>query len=117
MTKIIRITRHAAQPEQIEALENKFGEVEIEEVSKSLPSKPREAVDRFDELAADTDVVEAVLPTNLLEAILKHSDFADRGGTLIRAEMNREVDENGDATFRFDHYEVVEKVEIVTRPL
>lgn len=117
MTKVVRITRHPAQAAQIEALERAFGNVEVETVSETLPSDSREAVERFDELAGDAGVVEAVLPIQLTQAVLEYSDFSERGGTLIRAEMNREVDESGDAEFVFDHYVVVKEISITTRPL
>jgi len=118
MTRVIRITRHEPAVEQIEALQTIFGpDVDISTVSETLPSEPREAVKRFDELAKDADVVEAVLPINLLEAVLKFSEFSKRGGLLIRAVMNREVREDGKIEFTFDHYEIIEKVEVVTQPL
>lgn len=117
MTKVVRITRHPAQPAQIEALEQAFGDVDIKTVSETLPDDSRKAVERFDELAGDADVVEAVLPIQLTQAVLEYSDFSERGGLLIRAEMNREVDEEGNAEFIFDHYKVVEEISITTRPL
>ena len=118
MTKVLRVTRHPAQADQLEALEQAFGEVAVEQVSETLPDDDRdEAVERFDELAEEADVVEAVLPIQLLQAVLEDSDFSDRGGTLIRAKMERVVSDDGDADFVFDHYEVVEEVSISTRPL
>ena len=117
MTKVLRVTRHPAQAEQLEALEQAFGEVAVEQVSETLPDDSRKAVERFDELAEEADVVEAVLPIQLLQAVLEYSDFSDHGGTLIRAEMERVVSDDGDADFVFDHYEVVEEVSISTRPL
>ena len=116
MTKILRLTRHEAEQGQLDALAMAFDVEKIETVSESLPANSREAVARFDELAKDYNVVEAVLPINLLEAVLKFSQFSKRGGMVIRAQMNREL-VDGQAVFKFDHYEVVKKVEIVTRPL
>jgi len=118
MTKIVRITRHDAEDRQIEDLRRIFGEdAEIVTVSETLPTDPREFTRRFDEIAADADVVEAVLPVNLLAVALKYSDFARRGGQIIRAVMNREVDEDGNVNFTFDHYERVVKVEVVMERL
>ena len=117
MTNIIRLTRHPLQEEQLAVLMAAFPKATIETVSETLPSGPREAVARFDVLSASADVVEAVLPVNLLEAILKFSAFAERGGLVIRAITARTLDEAGNASFRFERYEVVERVEIVTRPL
>lgn len=114
---VLRITRHEAETSQIEELNRIFSDVEIEEVSETLPNNTREFVARFDELAAEADVVEAVLPPNLLEAALKFSDFAKREGQIVRAVMNRVVDDDGNATFEFSHYERVVKVEVVTERL
>jgi hypothetical protein len=87
--------------------------------TESLPSTPREAVAKFDEIAQQSwaDVAEVVLPINLLEAVLKHSQFAKNGGIIIRSVMEREIDDEGNATFTFSHYEIVRKVEVVTEPL
>ena len=114
---IIRLTRHAASSEQHAELARIFGEAEVTQVSESLPSDSREAVTRFDEIAADAAVVEAVLPINLIEAVLKFSDFAKRGGVIVRAITVRELDESGEATFTFSHYERILKVETVTEVL
>jgi len=114
---VLRITRHSAEEAQVQELNRIYGEVEITEVSETMPTGTREFVTRFDELAADAEIVEAVLPPNLLEAALKFSEFAKRGGQIIRAAMNREVDDDGNATFVFDHYERVVKVEVVTERL
>ena len=115
---IIRLTRHAASSEQHAELARIFGEeIQVTQVSESLPVDSREAVARFDEIAADAAVVEAVLPINLIEAVLKFSDFAKRGGMIVRAITVRELDENGEAIFTFSHYERVIKVETVTEVL
>lgn len=111
--KVVRITRHPATPEQLNELRRIFGEVEIVEVSETLPNDPRTAVQRFDEIAKDADLVEVVLPLNLLDAILRHSRFQ---GRIIRAVMNRTVVE-GESMFSFSHYEEILKVEIVTQRL
>lgn len=116
--KIIRLTRHAATQEQIAALQAHFGgSVQIEEINQSLPSDPRGAVEAFDQISDSADVVEAVLPLNLLESVLKFSEFSKRGGVLIRAQMLRTVGEDGSVSFAFDHYEVVKKVEVLTERL
>jgi hypothetical protein len=101
------------------ALTTAFGSVNITTVNESLPSTPREAVEAFDDLAAQSyaDVVEAVLPINLLEVILKHSTFCRNGGQIIRSVMNRTVDDEGNATFTFSHYEIIKAVNIETERL
>jgi hypothetical protein len=121
MKKIMRLTRHFLTEDQLEALEDTYGEgkVNIVHETESLPSSPREAVAKFDEMAAQSfaDIAEVVLPVNLLEAVLKHSDFVKNGGIIIRSVMNRQVDSEGNATFTFSHYEKVKEVNIVTEPL
>jgi len=116
-TKILRITRHSITPEQEKALRRAFGEISVHEHTESLPGNPQEAVPVFDELADGYDVVEAVLPINLLSAIMGRSQFAKRGGRIIRAVMQREMGPDGQAVFKFDHYEIVREVRIVTEPL
>ena len=116
MVKIARLTRHAATFEQVAAL-RVFGEISITNIPETLPSIPREAVEKFDELVGDASVVEVVLPINLVEAVLKFSRFCQDGGTLIRSVMiNRQV-EGEEPSYSFSHYEVIERVEIVTRRL
>ena len=121
MTRILRLTRHEASKDQLSELERIYGEdVEVEILNETLPQDSREAVARFDELVSenDADVVEAVLPVNLLQALLNYSSFCHQeDGRIIRAQMDREVQEDGEAIFTFNHYEVVKKVEIVTEVL
>lgn len=118
MAKIIRLTRHEPEQAQLSELDRIFGQdVTVLTVNETLPADSKAAVARFDELVAGVDVVEAVLPPNLLEGILKFSLFSKRGGQVIRAAMNRTVTADGSATFVFDHYERVVEVRIVTERL
>ena len=113
--KMLRLTRHEMSPEQEADLLRIFGDgLEVETVSESLPADTKSAVARFDELATGCEVAEVVLPVNLLEAVLKFSKFSKSGGMLLRAVTNRNLDSDGNATFTFDHYEEVVKVEVVT---
>lgn len=116
--KVVRITRHEAEEAQISELQRIYGtEVEVVTINESMPTNSREFTVRFDELAADAIAVEAVLPLNLMEAALKFTQFCKSNGQIIRSVMNREVDDEGNAIFTFDHYERVMKVEIVTEAL
>ena len=117
MTKILRLTRHAATRAQLDSFEAAFGGFEVKELSESLPRDAKEAVARFDELAADFDVVDAVLPIALQSAILKFSDFSKRGGVLLRSVMDRELQEDGSAVFTFVEHRKVLEVKIVDIPL
>jgi hypothetical protein len=118
--KALWLSRHEPTEEQVEVLTKKFhhrfDETNIKQVDESLPSNSRESVVRFDELADDCNIAIVVLPINLLEAILKFSNFYKSGGMILRAVMNREIiDDN--VVFSFSHYEKVIKVEVVTEVL
>lgn len=107
---IIRITRHSATAPQIADLLRIFGDdCVITEMDEQFPADQREAVARFDVLAAEADAVEAVLPLTLMQAILTHSTFAKRGGKLIRADMRS--DRAGG--FYFIGYERIIEIRIV----
>ena len=112
--KVVRLTRHDASKEQATVLNQLFPGSQVVKVSETLPSNRIESVSRFDEIAQDAEVVEAVLPVNLLEAVIKFSAFVKRGGKVIRAVTNRKLDDINGAVFEFDHYEQVVKVEVVT---
>ena len=128
-TKIVRITRHEAETSQTAVLKQFFGQdMEVIVVNETMPMESKAFVARFDEVTMGADVVEGVLPPNLLEAALKFSAFAKRGGQILRATMNRvarivdgspALNDKGEQIydFVFDHYEVVEKVEVVTHIL
>ena len=113
---VVRLTRHFATKAQVNALEDAFGHVDIVTVSESLPVKHDEAVVRFDFLVKQADVVEIVLPIELVEVVIKNSEFCKNGGLLIKSVMIRQLTGHG-AEFTFDHYEVIEKVKIDTYPL
>lgn len=116
--KIIRLTRHAAAKAQMRDLQRIFGSgIEVYQVAASLPHDTHRAVQRFDEIADGADVVEIVLSIDLIEAILKFSEFSKRGGTLIRAITKRNNDGAGNVTFDFLHYEKLIKIETITERL
>lgn len=117
MTRIVRLTRHEASQGQIQALEDVYGDITIETINESLPGNSFEAVKRFDEMMIEVDVAEVVLPINLIESILKFSNFSKRGGLIIRAAMENRTIGDGEPCYEFKEYEVIEKVEVVTRPL
>ena len=113
---ILRLTRHEASAKQKAELARIFGKVKVTRVSETLPATPREAVTRFDELARGFDVVEVVLPVNLLESVLKFSRLGQKG-RIIKAVTERQLTEDGGVEFSFDHYVKVIKVEVVTERL
>lgn len=115
--KVLRITRHEATKEQHDELQRIFGpNTVITTHSESLPMDPKAAVKTIDKLAISADVIEAVLPMNLLEATLRFSKFSKRGGKIIRAKMlRRETDEG--VIFEFRGYEEILEVVVETRDL
>jgi len=107
--KVLWLSRHSAEAAQITELERIFNEsVEIIEVSQTVKSG-QEVID----LMQSNDCTEAVvvLPPNFLMEVL-------RGGyEPLRAVMDRNVHEDGSATFTFSYFERVKKVEIITERL
>lgn len=116
---IVRLTRHEMTDEQAAELERIYPGAQVALVSETLPSDPRQAIVRFDEIAANAnaDVVEAVLPVNLLEAVLKFSCFSKRGGVVIRAITKRMLHEDKTVTSDFVRYERMVRIEVVTERL
>ena len=112
--KLVRLTRHDMTKKQATVLNKLFPGSQVIKVSETLSSNSCEAVTRFDEIVQDAEVVEAVLPVNLLEAVIKFSNFVKRDGKVIRAVTSRRLDDENGAVFEFDHYEQVVKVEVVT---
>lgn len=110
--KILRLTRHAAEPVQIAELRRIYGaDSEIVEISETVPN-----VDRIRELVVEhgATVLEAVLPLPLM------ADAVGPRGVkipVIRAITKRVLAPDGSATFPFQHYEKVLKVEVVTERL
>lgn len=121
---IVRLTRHEASQAQTADLlricEDFTGDdtaPEVVLINETLPNSPVEAVKRFDELVHGADIVEAVLPINLLEAIVNKSSFVKRGNLLIRSQQSRTLNADGTATFTFSHYESVDEVSVKTTRL
>lgn len=110
--KILWLSRHEATEVQVAQLKEKFGEVEIIQKNVTITGGAQQVVDLFQEVGADEMVV--VLPPHILADLT-----SPRWGVPkpIRAVMNREVLENGEAIFTHSHFERVEKIEIVTSPL
>lgn len=120
--RCFRLTRHEATPEQIKALCTIYHDLTPENIVTNnitlITTNIKEAVTMFDDLVGDTELVEVVLPTNLLEAVLKFSQWAKLpSSSLLRSVMNRTTNTSGEVEFVFSHYERILKVEIVTEKL
>ena len=115
--RVLRLTRHEETKEQHAELKRIFGNDMVVRIhSESLPMDPKGAVQAIDKLANSADVIEAVLPMNLLEAALRFSKFSKRGGKIIRAKMLRRESDEG-VIFEFRGYEEILEVAVKTRDL
>ncbi|GAB7387378.1 hypothetical protein BSNK01_12140 [Bacillaceae bacterium] len=115
--RILWLSRHAPLPEQVAALEKKFGSVEIVQISKTV-SSAAEVVELLRENNCEEMVV--VLPVPILADLTNPRICPVKP---IRAVMDRiptgRTNEKGEPEFEFifSHFERVEKVEVVTSPL
>lgn len=112
--RVLRLTRHPAEVAQLEALKKAFGDdVEVVEHSETVSDATR-VFELF--VLYRPDVLEAVLPLAILSEVLN-----PRNGItipVIRAVMNRQLGNDGTtATFTFQRYERLVKIEVVTEPL
>jgi hypothetical protein len=112
MATVLRLTRHEPEASQLAELQRLYGsDARIVTVSQTVANAAEVKA-----LVADhaADVLEAVLPLPILAEVV-----SPRGVQVpvIRAVMNRQVNGDGSATFTFDHYEKVVKVEVQTERL
>lgn len=126
MKKVVRITRHPADVARVDALKGAFGnDVQVVTEDVSFGDDPVKAV--VDLLGRHEGVVaiEVVAPVPVLAKLT--SAKRELGGVLIlRAEFARGADgrvvvtsqdESGRDIFGFGYYEVIERVQVQTRPL
>lgn len=126
MKKVIRITRHPADAPRIEALKAAFGD-DLTVVDDDVPygADPVKAVVELLAKHGDVVAIEVVAPVPVLAKLT--SAKREFGNVLIlRAEFKRGADGRAEVVsqdpagrdvFGFGHYDVVEKVEVKTRPL
>jgi len=110
---ILRLTQHEPTETQVKALKEAFGDdINIINYPEYIKSGEEvvELVEKY-----NADVVEVVLPLNLLNEVVNL--LKDRV-IIIRAIMERYQKLRGfGIIFEFAHYEVIEEVKIVTHPL
>ncbi len=113
MITILRLTQHEPTETQVKALKEAFGDdINIINYPEYIKSGEEvvELVEKY-----NADVVEVVLPLNLLNEVVNL--LKDRV-IIIRAIMERYQKLRGfGIIFEFAHYEVIEEVKIVTHPL
>jgi len=115
--KILWLSRHAATQEQVAALEEKFGAVEIVQVSKTV-SSASEVVELMK--ANDCQEMVVVLPPAILADLTnpRISPVKPIRAVMERVPNGRKNEKGEDEfDFVFSHFERVERVEIVTTPL
>jgi len=110
---ILRLTQHEPTEKQVKALKDAFGDdINIINYLEYIKSG-EEVVELVEKYSAD--VVEVVLPLNLLNEVVNL--LKDRV-IIIRAIMERYQKLRGfGIIFEFSHYEIIEEVKVVTRPL
>ena len=116
--KLLRLTRHLASESQQAEIGRIWGQdIEVYQVSETLPKSQKGALRYFDELAAGFDVAEVVLSINLLQSILNFSEFSKQGKQIVRSVMIREELDDGSIVFNFSHYEEIKDINVVTKRL
>lgn len=110
---ILRLTRHQLTPSQHTELVRIYGKnlthLTVITISETVPNAGR-VMELVDEHKAD--VLEAVLPLPLLADVLFRGTVP-----IIRAVMNRVIQDDGNIEFTFDHYERLHRVVVETERL
>lgn len=113
MITILRLTQHEPTEKQVKALKEAFGDdINIINYPEYIKSGEEvvELVEKY-----NADVVEVVLPLNLLNEVV---NLLKDKVIIIRAIMERYQKLRGfGVIFEFSHYEIIEEVKVVTRPL
>ena len=106
--KVLWLSRHAPTTEQVEKLAQVLEpcDVNVIQVSKTVKNG-KEVKDLLRENKCNEVV--AVLPLNILQQVIS------QGIQPIRAVMLREIREDGNAEFRFQHFERVLEVTVRTK--
>ena len=124
--KVVRITRHPADVARIDALKRAFG-VDTQVIDDDVPygDDPVKTVVGLIQKHGDVVAIEVIAPIPVMAKLT--SARRELGDVLIlRAEFARGADgralvvskdASGRDVFGFGHYEVIERVEVVTRPL
>ena len=127
MSKVIRITRHPIESERESALRRAFG-AEVIIIDDDVPygdNPVQTVVELMAKYGGNVVAIEVVAPVPVLAKLTQakrelgsvkilRAEFAK--GTDGRAEVIGQ-DAAGRDIFAFHHYEVIEKVEVITKPL
>lgn len=107
--RVLWISRHKPTNKQITELQKKFGrDTDVCVVSTNIKSG-QEVLDLMGRYRCDEVV--AVLPVNLI------AELTSLGVKPLRAVMKRKFRRDGSAEFNFSHYELIENVNIQSKPV
>jgi len=109
-TKVLWFSRHEMTQEQKQALENKLGEIEINQVNKTI----RTAYELQEEIK-EADIVAIVAPVNLQQQFLKIAENRPVITAISDRIITKQEDGSEDkVTFQFNRWEQIKKIEVVT---
>lgn len=107
MTKVLWFSRHEMTTDQYQALVNRLGDIELNQINKTISS----AYELQDDIA-DCDVIGVVAPINLQSQFLKLA-----GDKPVITAKSRRVFPNdgteGKVNFVFEKWERIRKIEVV----
>lgn len=126
MSTVLRITRHPADADRVAALRAAFGDdVVIVEQDVQYGPNPvdtvAEVMARFGDVVAIEPIGPFAVLSQLVDGRRKLGDVLILRAQFLRDASGRAVVVSKDATGRdvlaFEHYEVLERIEVKTRPL
>ena len=126
MSKVIRITRHPADANRVEALRAAFGDdVIVFENDMQYGQDPVRSVAELIAQHGDVVAIEPIAPFAILSQLVdgrrKLGDVLILRAQFARGQDGRAIVVSKDASGRdvlaFGHYEVLERIEVKTRPL
>ena len=124
MIKVLWFSRHTMSPDQLHALEDRLGDIEITQISGTAPNvhvpfEDSSGVEQppLKELIQSFDVVAAVLPVHLKQQILPFCGDKPLIEALNRRTIIKGYDgEEDKVEFVFDGWQRIREVKIVTEP-
>lgn len=119
---VVRFTTEPLTPEHHNELQRLFpGFLVIQHNHR--PKVVQHWLRDFDSIAQDATVVEIEVNKDdpeifkLIDGILTASNFCKRGGWLIRAIVDKNEPMEGDMQYEFHHYELIQKVSVVSQKI
>lgn len=112
-TKVLWFSRHSLDNDQIDGLKSVYGEIEVEQINRTIQN----ARELHNEIERN-DVIAIVAPIQLQQEFLREA----HGKPVITAVSDRVLipQEDGSESkvqFRFNRWEQIDKIEVVTHTL